>query len=91
MIGLYFLFVFDMRCHQGHRPDPMPEEDIIDNSGDGEGATAPAPKKATKAKKDVPQRTWKNEDIANASSAHSVKDEQGPRSLLPLSLGRDFV
>ena len=65
----------------------MPEEDIIDNRGDGEGTTAPA----TKAKKDVPQRTWKNEDIANPSSAHSVKDEQGPRSLLPLSLGRDFI
>ena len=68
-------------------PDPMPEENIIDNRGDGEGATAPA----TKAKKDVAQRTWKNEDIANPSSAHSVKDEQGPRSLLPLSLGRDFI
>ena len=69
----------------------MPEEDIIDNSGDGEGATASAPKKATKAKKDVPRRTWKSEGIANPSSAHSVKDGQGPRSLLPLSLGRYFV
>ena len=72
-------------------PDPMSKEDIIDNSGDGEGATAPAPKKAMKAKRDVPQRTWKSEGIANPSSVHSVKDGQGPRSLLPLSLGRDFV
>ena len=44
VIGLCFLFVVDRRCHQqGHRPQPMPEEeeDITDNSEDEEEATAP--------------------------------------------------
>lgn len=45
------------------RPQLMPEEDTID-SEDEEETTGTAPKRARRAQKDEPERTWKKEDIS---------------------------